>query len=231
MNFSRRILYFIYTTFFSCQECAIQLCNLIWNLKILSPVNAFFFLCIFFTFSFIALVEASLKRHKMAMKQSLVEIDCGERDDVNVILGMAHFIKTVDDLHLCIVNNCPDALFAVAFCEASGDKKLRYSGTDDELIKIATDNAMKIGCGHSFLIVVKEPLFPLHILPAIKSLNTVTRVFAATANPLQVVVVENEKGGRGIIGVIDGDAPKGGVETKDDQAARREFLTKIGYKL
>jgi uncharacterized protein len=132
---------------------------------------------------------------------------------------------------MSIVNSCPDAKFGVAFSEASAEKKLRFSGTDNEMMELAKENLIRIGCGHAFLVVLKNPVFPLHVLPAIKNQNTVVNIFAATANPLQVIVVENEYGSRGIIGVIDGDAPKGGYETKEDQAARRKFLKDIGYKL
>ncbi len=147
--------------------------------------------------------------------------------ELNFILGQTHFIKTVEDIHEMMVNSVPGANFGLAFCEASGPCLVRHSGTDPELEDLATRNAEALGCGHSFIIFMRSA-FPLNVLPALKQVPEVCNIFCATANPTAVVVAENETG-RGIMGVIDGDKPKG-VETEQDQADRRAFLRKIGYK-
>lgn len=146
----------------------------------------------------------------------------------NVILGHTHFIKTAEDLYETLVNGCPGVKFGLAFSEASQECLIRWEGNDDELTKLATDTLMEIGCGHSFIIFLKEA-FPINFLPAIKNVPEVVHIFCATANPLQVVVTRNELGGA-ILGVIDGFAPKG-VEDEKHKNARKKFLRDIGYKL
>ncbi|MFX0090465.1 MAG: adenosine-specific kinase [Candidatus Hodarchaeota archaeon] len=146
----------------------------------------------------------------------------------NAILGQSHFIKTVEDLHETLIESSPTIKFGLAFCEASGPCLVRHSGNDEELRKIAADTALKIGAGHSFVIFLKNA-YPINVLQRVKSGSEVCRIFAATANPLQVVIGETSQG-RGILGVIDGSSPKG-VETEEDIQNRREFLRKIGYKL
>ncbi len=148
-------------------------------------------------------------------------------EDMNFILGHSHFIKTVEDIHEAIVNINPGIRFGLAFCEASQDALVRYSGNDDALIRLAQENAFEIGAGHSFIIFLGNA-FPLNILNAIKNVPEVTRIFCATANPTQVILAETEQG-RGILGVVDGIRTKG-IETEDDIKKRKEFLRAIGYK-
>jgi uncharacterized protein len=148
--------------------------------------------------------------------------------NINFILGQSHFIKTVEDLHEAIISTAPHLRFGIAFCEASGPCLVRRSGNNDELIELAVRNAMAIGAGHSFIIFMDNG-FPVNILNTIKNVPEVCGVFCATANPTQVVVA-NQDGCRGILGVIDGSSPKG-IESDDDVASRVSFLRKIGYKL
>ncbi len=145
----------------------------------------------------------------------------------NLIFGMSHFIKTVEDLHELMVNSVPGVKFGVAFSEASGDRLVRYSGNDDELSKVATDNLMEIASGHCFMILMKNA-FPVNILQSLKSVYEVVNVFCATANPVQALVVRTEQGG-GIIGVVDGEPPVG-IEDEAARQKRHEFLRTIGYK-
>lgn len=149
-------------------------------------------------------------------------------DALNVVVGQAHFVKTVDDLHEALVGTSPHLKFGVAFCEASGPRLVRRSGNDDVLVDLAVRAALDIGAGHSFVIMLDHG-FPLNVLNAVKAVPEVCGIFAATANPLQVVVAVTDAG-RGVVGVIDGGAPLG-VETADDVADRRELLRVIGYKL
>ena len=147
--------------------------------------------------------------------------------DANVIIGQSHFIKTAEDLYEAMVNSVPGAKFGVAFCEASGPRLVRVEGNDPELRSCAAKNAMRIGAGHSFIIVMRD-CYPVNVLRSIKDVPEVCSIFCATANDLEVVVASNERG-RGIVGVIDGQTPLG-VETDEKVKERREFLRKIGYK-
>ena len=149
-------------------------------------------------------------------------------EDLNVIIGQAHFIKTVEDLHEVLAGSSPHLKFGVAFCEASGPCLIRRSGNDDELVDIAVRNAESIGAGHVFVVVLRDG-FPVNVLNALKLVPEVCTVFCATANPLEVVVAETELG-RGVVGVIDG-LPPAGVETAQDEADRKALLRRIGYKL
>ena len=149
--------------------------------------------------------------------------------DVNVIVGMTHFIKTCDDIHEALVGSVPGIRFGLGFCEASGDRLIRWTGTDDELIALAQSNAQALACGHAFVLFLGPPTFPLHILNTLKMVPEVCRIFCATANPLQVIVAETESG-RGILGVVDGATPLG-IETDEDVIARRTLLKDFGYKL
>jgi hypothetical protein len=149
-------------------------------------------------------------------------------EEVNLILGQSHFIKSVEDLFEVMVNNIPGVKFGLAFVESSGACKVRVEGTDEELKKLAGENALNLGCGHSFIILMRDS-YPISVLNAIKSVPEVCNIFCATANPLEVVVAESETG-RGIIGVIDGAKPKG-LENKEDIAWRKDLLRKFGYKL
>ena len=148
-------------------------------------------------------------------------------DGLNMILGQSHFIKTVEDIFEAMVNTVPMAKFGLAFCEASDKCLVRHAGTDDALHELAKKNALMLSAGHCFILFMKD-LFPINVLNAIKDVPEVCRIFCATANPVEVVVVETELG-RGILGVIDGFSAKG-VETDADIAARKELLRKIGYK-
>ncbi|MCW4016924.1 MAG: adenosine-specific kinase [Candidatus Bathyarchaeota archaeon] len=160
------------------------------------------------------------------MKLETVKVEVPE--NCNVILGTSHFIKTVEDIYEALVNTVPDIKFGVGFCEASGPCLVRAEGNDEELKTLATNNASRLGCGHSFIIFLKNA-YPINVLDKIKQVPEVCTIHAATANPLQVIVAETEQG-RGIIGIIDGFKTKG-IETKNDVSARKEFLRKIGYKL
>jgi len=148
--------------------------------------------------------------------------------DCNIVIGMSHFIKTVEDLYEALVNSVPNIKFGVGFCESSGPCLVRHEGNDPELRRLAAEKAFEIACGHSFIIFLKNA-YPLNVLGKIKEVPEVCTVFAASANPLEVVVAETEQG-RGIIGVIDGFKNKG-IETEVDIAERKAFLRKIGYKL
>ena len=159
-------------------------------------------------------------------------VDVEKPDDVNFILGQTHFIKSIEDLYEAMVNSNPKARFGIAFCEASGARKVRVEGNDEEMMELARKNALKIGAGHSFIIFMKE-CYPINVLNAIKNVPEVCRIFCATANPTRVVVLEDEnrrEKGRAILGVIDGFVPVG-IEDENDIKWRKEFLRKIGYKL
>ena len=160
------------------------------------------------------------------MDLKTVKID--KPDEVNLILGQSHFIKTVEDLHEALINTVPGIKFGLAFCEASGPCLIRYSGTDPELTELAKKNANNISAGHSFIIFLKDT-YPINILNTVKTVPEVCRIFCATANPVEVVVTESEQG-RGILGVIDGYSSKG-IETEKDIEDRKQLLRKIGYKL
>jgi uncharacterized protein len=148
--------------------------------------------------------------------------------DCNVILGMAHFIKTAEDLYEALVNSVPNIKFGLAFCESSGPCLVRHEGNDDELRRMAAEKAYEISCGHSFVIYMKNA-YPVNVLDKVKNVPEVCSIFAATANPLEIVIAETGQG-RGIMGVIDGFKSKG-IETEENIKERREFLRKIGYKL
>ena len=148
--------------------------------------------------------------------------------DCNVILGMAHFIKTIEDLYEALVNAVPNIKFGIGFCESSGPCLVRYEGNDEELRQLAAKKAYEVACGHSFIIFLKNA-YPINVLDKIKNVVEVCVIHAATANPLEVIIAETEQG-RGIVGVIDGVSSKG-IETKEDIKARKSFLRKIGYKL
>jgi hypothetical protein len=149
-------------------------------------------------------------------------------EDVNIILGQAHFIKTVEDIYEAIVSAVPQAKFAVAFCESSGPCLVRSEGNDPVLKKLAEENMRAMGAGHSFLVIMKD-CYPINVMKAVKDVQEVCAIYCATANPVEVLLAQGTKG-RGIIGVIDGESPKG-IEQDHDRKARKDFLRKIGYKL
>jgi len=160
------------------------------------------------------------------MEISTVPFD--KPEDLNVVLGQSHFIKTIEDLHEALVGSAPGLRFGIAFCEASGPCLVRRSGNDPELVDIAVRNAQAIGAGHSFVIALRDG-FPINVLNAVKGVPEVCRIFCATANPLEVVVGQTELG-RAILGVVDGSSPLG-VETEEDVAERKALLRRFGYKL
>lgn len=149
-------------------------------------------------------------------------------EGLNLILGQAHFIKTLEDLYEVLAGSSPHLRFGIAFCESSGPRLVRHAGNDDELVELAVRNARNIGAGHSFIVFLRNG-YPVNVLNAVKQVPEVCRVICATANTVEVLVVETDLG-RGIVGVIDGEPPLG-VETDADARQRHEFLRRIGYKL
>jgi len=162
----------------------------------------------------------------MELKLEVVKVT--KPEEINIIIGQAHFIKTIEDLYEALVGAIPQIQCGIAFCEASGKMLVRSEGTDESLIGIARDNTLAIGCGHMFFIALKGA-FPVNVLNQIKVVPEVCRVFCATANPVEVIVACTKQG-RGIMGVIDGAPPKG-IESEEDITWRKELLRKIGYKL
>jgi adenosine/AMP kinase len=159
------------------------------------------------------------------MQMELVTI--AKDDDLNVIIGQSHFIKSVEDIYEAVVNAVPGVKFGLAFNEASGVCLVRSAGTDQHLVDLARDNALAIGAGHVFVLFLGNA-YPINVLNAVKSVPEVCGIFAATANPLKVIVADDGTG-RGILGVIDGEKPKG-VEATQDVAERKELLRRFGYK-
>jgi uncharacterized protein len=148
-------------------------------------------------------------------------------NDSNIVLGQSHFIKTVEDVYEAMVNSTPNIKFGVAFCEASGPCLIRHDGTDEAMRAAAVEIARSVGAGHFFAVVMRD-VFPINVLRSLRATPEVCSIFCATANPVQVIVAETEQG-RGVMGVIDGFAPKG-VEQAEHAEQRRGFLRKIGYK-
>ena len=148
--------------------------------------------------------------------------------EINVIIGYTHFIKSAEDIYETLVTSMPGIKFGFAFCEASGDKLIRYEGTDEELINSAIKNCQKIGAGHGFIILLRNA-YPINVLNALKNVQEITSILVASSNPLQVVIGETEQG-KAILGVVDGYTPVG-VEDEEKRRERKEFLRKIGYKL
>jgi adenosine/AMP kinase len=159
---------------------------------------------------------------------NLINITIDKPDETNFVLGQAHFVKTVEDIHEALVGAVPRISFGLAFCEASGPCLVRWSGTDEAMIELARKNAQAIGAGHSFILFLGEGYFPMNVLNTLKAVPEVCRIFCATANPTDVVVVDNDRG-RGIVGVIDGLVPKG-IEGEEDIALRKKILRTMGYK-
>jgi adenosine/AMP kinase len=158
----------------------------------------------------------------------LLTIKIEKPETVNLILGQSHFIKTVEDIHEALVSAVPGIEFGLAFCEASGPSLVRFSGTSDEMIALAKDNALALSAGHCFIIFLNNA-FPINVMNSVKAVPEVCRIFCATANDVQVIVAETEQG-RGILGVIDGEKSKG-IEGDEDIADRYALLRKFGYKL
>ncbi len=149
-------------------------------------------------------------------------------EDINLILGQSHFIKTVEDLYEAIVGTVPGVKFGLAFCESSGPALVRAAGTDEEMVELAKKNALALSAGHCFIIFLRN-CYPINVLNAVKMVPEVCRIFCATANPVEVIIAETAQG-RGILGVIDGVKTKG-IETEADIAWRKDFLRQIGYKM
>jgi len=158
----------------------------------------------------------------------LLSVAIEKPDDVNVILGQSHFIKTVEDLHEALAGAGGTLRFGIAFCESSGPRLVRQSGNDPELTELATKNALAIGAGHSFVILLRQG-FPVNVLNQVKAVPEVCGIYCATANPVEVLVAKTGRG-RGILGVVDGEPPLG-VEKEADVRDRHALLRKIGYKL
>jgi len=160
------------------------------------------------------------------MEIKIVSID--KPEDMNFILGQSHFIKTVEDIHEALIQTVPGIQFGFAFCESSGPRLVRYSGTKDSLIDLAQRNALSIAAGHSFILFLGN-VFPINVLPVLRNVSEVCHIFCATANPTQVFIGETEQG-RGILGVVDGQTPLG-IECEEDIQKRKKFLREIGYKI
>jgi uncharacterized protein len=178
-----------------------------------------------------ALISKITLTHKQSQqeeKMEFVTVKIEKPEAINFILGQSHFIKTVEDLHETLVNSVPGIKFGLAFCEASGMCLVRWSGTDPEMIELARKNALAIGAGHSFIIFLAEGFYPLNVLNAVKGVAEVANIFCATANETNVIIADLGSS-RGIMGVAEGEKPKG-IEGDKDIAWRKDFLRKIGYK-
>lgn len=160
-----------------------------------------------------------------AMEIKTVKIEAPK--DCQVILGQTHFIKSVEDLFEAMVNSVPNIKFGIGFCESSGKCLVRADGTDEELKNSAAKNVLNLGCGHSFMVFLRGA-YPINVLNAIKMVPEVCTIYAATANPLEVIVAETDQG-RAILGVVDGLKPKG-IEDEKGVKWRKDLLRKIGYK-
>jgi len=148
-------------------------------------------------------------------------------DGANIIVGQTHFIKSIEDLYEAMVNSSAQIRFGIAFNEASGPRLTRKDGNDDRLISLAVDAAQRVGAGHIFIIFLENG-FPINVLPSIREVREVVRLFCATANPLEVIVGETPQG-RGVMGVIDGFVPEG-VESEEEIGERKALLRNFGYK-
>jgi adenosine/AMP kinase len=159
----------------------------------------------------------------------LMTVAIEKPEPINFVLGQSHFIKTVEDIHETLVTSVPGIKFGLAFCEASGECLIRWTGTDEGMIELAKKNALALSAGHCFILFLGEGFYPINILNALKQVPEVARIFCATANPTQVIMAETEQG-RGILGVIDGFKSKG-IEDEAGISWRKGLLRKIGYKL
>ncbi len=163
----------------------------------------------------------------MELRTEIIDVNKPE-GEVNVIIGYTHFIKSTEDIYEALVTSVPGIKFGLAFCEASGDRLIRYEGTDKELVNYAVENCKSIGAGHTFIIIMRDA-YPINVLNALKNVQEITRILVASANPLQVIIGETGQG-RAILGVVDGFTPLG-VESEEKKMERKEFLRKLGYKL
>jgi adenosine/AMP kinase len=158
----------------------------------------------------------------------LLSVKIEKPEEINFILGQSHFIKTVEDIHEALVNSVPGIRFGLAFCEASGMCLVRWSGTDPEMVELAKKNALAISAGHSFILFLGPGFYPINVLNAIKAVPEVANIFCATANETEVILADTGSG-RGILGIVEGQKPKG-IESEADIAWRKNFLRQIGYK-
>ena len=161
----------------------------------------------------------------MALEVQAIALEWEE--GCNIIVGQSHFIKTVADVAEIMNSSVPGVEYGLAFCEASGPCLIRTEGNDQVLVEQAAECARQVGAGHSFYLILRKA-FPINVLNQIKACQEVALIFCATANPLQVLVVETDLG-RGIVGVVDGYPPKG-VEGPRDKEERKQMLRKFGYK-
>ncbi|AJG17851.1 adenosine-specific kinase [Cupriavidus basilensis] len=159
----------------------------------------------------------------------LTVVPIAKPEATNFIFGQSHFIKTVDDIHEALASAVPGIRFGLAFCEASGKRLVRWSGTDEAMIDLACQNALAIGAGHCFLLFLGDGFYPVNVLATVRAVPEVCRIYCATANPTEVVVAQTAQG-RAVLGVVDGASPLG-LETEADIASRRNLLREIGYKL
>ncbi|MBN1682196.1 adenosine-specific kinase [Candidatus Bathyarchaeota archaeon] len=148
-------------------------------------------------------------------------------NECNLILAQSHFIKTVEDTYDALASSTPGIKFGIAFCEASGDCLIRHDGNDEFLREEAAKNALKLSCGHSLLIYIKNA-YPINLLTQLKMVPEICNIYVATANPIEIVIAETDQG-RGILGIIDGYKSKG-IENDEGIKWRKELLRKIGYK-
>jgi len=162
-----------------------------------------------------------------AVSLNLVQV--AKPEATNFIFGQSHFIKTVEDIHEAVAGTVPGARFGLAFCESSGKRLVRWSGTEEAMIDLACENALAVGAGHSFFLFLGEGLFPVNVLAAVRAVPEVCRIYCATANPTQVIVAQTAQG-RAVLGVVDGAGPLG-IETEADIGERRGLLRALGYKL
>jgi uncharacterized protein len=161
-------------------------------------------------------------------KMELTSVRMEIPEDANLILGQSHFIKTAEDIYEAVVNTVPGAKFAVAFNEASGPCLVRVEANDEELRKAAIANALGIGAGHVFVLLLRQA-YPINLLKRVQDCFEVCSIYCASANPVEVIVAQTAQG-RGVLGMVDGSSPKG-VEKEEDARHRYEFVRKIGYKL
>jgi adenosine/AMP kinase len=159
----------------------------------------------------------------------LITVKIDKPEAINFVLGQAHFIKTIEDIHEALVAAVPGIKFGLAFCEASGKCLVRWSGTDAAMTELAKKNALAIGAGHSFIVFFGDGFYPLNVLNTLKMIPEVCGIFCATANPAEIILAATEQG-RAILGVVDGETPKG-IEGEKDIAWRKDLLREIGYKL
>lgn len=176
------------------------------------------------------MIGASGEEKGSIMTIDIVKLSWSEGS--NIIVGQSHFIKTVEDIGEIMASSVPGAKWGLAFNEASGVRLVRHEGSDTKIVKEAIDCAKASGAGHSFYLIIGPGAYPINVLDRIKACPEVCHIFAATANPLSLIVAregEGEGASAGILGVIDGNSPLG-VESEADKADRQAMLRRFGYK-